>query len=623
MAEARGREGGPGEGVPLARWRPFAPALLTAIGLALLAGWVLHPLLPHLGDRLLGDPNADAIRGMWGLDFIRHSLIPPDTPLRSDHANFPHGALVLALPWASGLAAIPLGAVFGSIAGWNLTVAALLWGAGMATAWLVRELTGRWAIGGAAGAVLMTQPMLLHAVGDGTAEHVAVWGIAAFLAASLHALRTGCRICALGAGALAAVVTLDSPYHAVYAAVLSAFVLPWALVRRDTRAPWNELARAAAAIAGLAIVAGALIAHVYSYLPTADTTGLDAAFLRSSNAADPGLWKMYAGGAMEGRIPSLVPTLIPTWVLFTLLALALIGLPRSAPWLVSGLLLVGLSCGTNTAWTEQLGASLGGVGRSLGGALMAWNGAVFELPGLDIIRFPRRLLVPGAMGLCVGAALGFARLAAWLPPRIPPMVAVAVAVVLGVTGALLGVQGTRFHRGFPSLELPDIEFAHWIGDQPGAGAVSLLPQWRPHTSDQTREDLPTFAAIEGPIKSADTLYIQVLHGRPALGYPQLKTLRTYDRDPRVVRLIRDWNDLTLPLLQGRAIAPSATSSEFEREREEGLRLLIDAGLRYLAVDLTAYNDEALEILVRQLGAHAGAHHRFDDGGGVLVIELAP
>ncbi len=603
---------------------PLSPAVrrwagpgLAAAGLGLAVVWVLLPLWGELGDHLLGDANADAIRGMWGFDFLRHSLIPPDTPVRSDHVNFPFGVVSFVLPWASGLLAAPLVALFGPLAGWNLSVALMLWGAGMAVAWLVRTLSGSWAAGGAAGAGLLTQPMLLHAVGDGTAEHVAVWGIAAFLAAAVLALRTGRLRWGLAAGVLAAVVMLDSPYHAIYAALLAGFCLPWVAAEGVVRERWRRVLLAAAAAAVVAGIAGGLILHVYRFLPTADTTGLDASVLRGTNATDPNLWRAYLLG-VDARDPTRVPTFLPLAFLLVTLGLGVAGGRRALPWLLAGVALIVLSCGTHAGWPDAGGALLGTPGRALGRALVSLNGALLELPGLSIIRFPRRLLVPGAMALCVAAGWGMTRFRPRLGQAYP-----AVAAALALLVVVANVHACRFHRGFPLIEPPPVEFASWIRGQDGDGGVILLPHWRPHVPGTTRENQPTYAAIEGPIKSADTLYIQVLHGRPALGYPQLKTVRTYPRDERVVRLIRDWNDLTLPLLQDRPIAPSATNPEFDTMRAEGLEFLLEAGLRYLAVDLTAYNDEGQAILRSQLGDHVEDEHRFADGGGVLVLELRP
>ena len=52
---------------------------LTLLVLVLAVYWVLIPIWPVLGTEILGDVDTDAIRGMWGFDHIRRSMIPPNT----------------------------------------------------------------------------------------------------------------------------------------------------------------------------------------------------------------------------------------------------------------------------------------------------------------------------------------------------------------------------------------------------------------------------------------------------------------------------------------------------------------------------------------------------------------
>ena len=81
------------------RWQePVAVAMLLAASVY----WILAPLWPNLSAHILGDKDTDTIRGMWGFDHLRRSMIPPNTPLWSDMVNFPEGAVALVLPWISG-----------------------------------------------------------------------------------------------------------------------------------------------------------------------------------------------------------------------------------------------------------------------------------------------------------------------------------------------------------------------------------------------------------------------------------------------------------------------------------------------------------------------------------------
>ena len=163
-------------------------AAITCFVLAAAVYWALIPIWPTIGSEILGDADTDAIRGMWGFDHIRRSMIPPNTPLWSGEINFPSGVIALTLPWTTGILLSPLGFFFGPVIAWNLSVALLLFGFGISTAWLARQFTDSWAIGCIAGGFVMTQPMMLHAISDGTPEHLSLWGVPLLLGATWKTL---------------------------------------------------------------------------------------------------------------------------------------------------------------------------------------------------------------------------------------------------------------------------------------------------------------------------------------------------------------------------------------------------------------------------------------------------
>jgi len=177
----------PGSPIP-ARETPWH-AFITAFVIAICVYWVLIPIWPNINTHILGDPETDAIRGMWGLDHIRRSLLPPQTPIWSNLVNFPSGAIFLPLPWTSGLLLAPFGAVFGATIGWNIGIALLLWALGMSTAWMVQTITKSWASGLLLGSFMVVQPLLLHAIGDGTPEHIALWTMPLFLGAAWKSIQ--------------------------------------------------------------------------------------------------------------------------------------------------------------------------------------------------------------------------------------------------------------------------------------------------------------------------------------------------------------------------------------------------------------------------------------------------
>ncbi len=608
--------------VPPPRPVPWDQALATALLLVLLVLWTLHPVWPDTFDHIVGDPDTDAIRGMWGLDHLRRSLLPPDTPLWSWQVNFPHGVLALVLPYTTGVMLAPLGAVFGPVAGYNLAIGAMLWAGAFATAWLVRSASGSWAAGAAVGGAMISQPILLHSVADGTPEHVAIWGIPAFLAAAVKALRSKAPLWGLVAGVLAFAVAMDSPYHAIYAAVIAVIVLPLVLVGHWESGRRAELGLTLGALIGAAAFGALVMGLLFRNFPIEEKVGLDPDALLNMNAADLHTWWQFDFAPVQERDPSLAPTLIPTYWLWGCLALGLLGAPRSLPWMLAGALMVMLSFGLNKLLPAELAQWLGAPGGWTGAMILRANDALYDLPGLSSLRFPRRWLVPAAMTFAVGAGFGLRRLFTLLRRfRVDRFGVPVVAVALAVAGTQAGIQSSRVHTMFPMQALPPVQFADWIADQPGDGAVVLIPQSRPAPRTGKRGDLPVFASIAPSLSSADEQYLQVRYGRPSVSYPTLKTLVPMRFDADVYRLMRNWDDLAHPMLSGNPIPRSAYDEHSEGGRQATIQRLREAGLRFVVIDRAAFDDEAIGILDRQLQPHVAGVHDFEDGTGVRVYEL--
>lgn len=608
--------------VPAPRPVRWGEAGLTALLLAVLVAWTLHPLLPALGDQLLGDADTDAIRGMWGLDHLRRSILPPDTPVWSKQVNFPHGVLALILPWTSGVLLAPIGLLFGPVVGYNLGMAAILWAGAMATAWLVRTTSGSWAAGAMLGAGMISQPMLLHAVADGTPEHVALWGIPAFLAATHEAIRRKNSAWGLVAGLLALAVTMDSPYHAIYTALLGALVLPIAVWTNWESSRRSDLLMTLGVLLLTAAVGAGMVAGLFRNFPLEGTVGLDEDALRSMNAADLHTWWQFDFGPAGERDPSLAPTLIPTIALWVGLALGLLGMPRSLPWLAAALLMICLSFGLNKLLPAELAQWLGGWGYQLGASVLRINDTLYDLPGLDSLRFPRRWLVPAAMSVGVGAGYGVQRLFAGLRRLRGDRVLIPLLTVVGATASVqAGISTTRLHTVFPMQSLPEVKFTAWIAEQEDAGALVCIPQVRPAPRSGKRGDLPVFASISQSLSSSDVQYLQVLHGQPTVSYPTLKTLVPMRFDADVYRLMRSWDDLTQPVATGNPIPRSAHDERSEPGRQATITRMRREGLQYVVVDAAAFGEEGLAILDTQLQPHTDRVERFDDGTGVLVYVL--
>ena len=197
----------------------------TAIGLLVSTLWLFGPVLADLNTVVIGDPQTDAIRGAWGFQHLSSTVFNGELPWDSTRVNFPDGARLMVLPLASGLLLSPLG-LLDPIFAYNLILILLVFSSGLATAWLTQVVSDSWAAGFLAGTVLLAQPMLHHALADGTAEHMALWAVPLFIGAAWLALADQNPRWGVGAGLFSIVVALDSPYHGLYALVLGVAVLP-------------------------------------------------------------------------------------------------------------------------------------------------------------------------------------------------------------------------------------------------------------------------------------------------------------------------------------------------------------------------------------------------------------
>jgi len=588
-----------------------------AVGL-LFAGltiWIFAPIWGDLGGSIVGDPRTDAIRGMWGLDHMRHALFEGHI-FQTERVNFPAGAYALVLPLGTGLLGVPLGIMFGPVITWNLTLALVIWGTAMGVAWLARILTDCWLPGIIAGSAVIAQPMLHHGLADGTVEHVALWSLPVFLGATILALQEQSVRWGLAAGALSILVAVDSPYNAVYALVAGLIVLPWHL--KWVRGRERDFGLSIAAMVIMAAAGAAAVAWLLSPLGLG-TSDPATATLQQTNATDIRLWWKYTSEISTVRDPSRPPTLIPTPVMIGAVLLGLVGGKKGAPWLVAGLLMVGLSFGLAEKTPGLMGRWLGSPASWLGDAALSFNSWAYDLPVLSAIRFPRRWLVPATLALGVGASTGIGRLMRRTPQHW--RLWTAGGVIAAVAMVWHGLATSHLSTDFPTHPLPDVAFAQYIAAHPEDGAVLLLPHVRTKAKGATRDELPVFASISPALASADDLYLQTRHQRPMVSYPSLQTLVPEESAKGVQRLLRDWSDLSRPKTAGGGIPPSALSTAADHERKAGLRELREAGLRWIVIDLGAYEESGMAELDRQLEVYITDDQTFEDGDGVRVLTL--
>ena len=595
-----------------------AGAAWAALCLGALTLWVFSPGLSTLSSQAFGDAQTDALRGAWGFHHIGQALAEGEAPWQSLRINFPAGADLLVLPLASGLLLSPL-SVLDPILAWNITLILLVFASAFGTAWLVRLLTDSWQVGVFGGAMVLAQPMLHHALADGTPEHLALWAIPLFIGSAWMALHEQSPRWGISAGLLSIVVALDSPYHAIYALLLGLVVLPFAL--RSVKGRERDLGRALTAMSAAACLGIGVVWTLYSGFEDADSSTTTAAVLQGTNATDLKLWWRHMGMDVGLRDFSRPPTLMPNALLTAALVLCMVAGRRGASWLVAGLLMLGLSFGTRENVPALLGAWLGAPAEMVGQAVIALNTWAYSLPIVGEIRFPRRWLVPGAMSLAVGACIGLSIvLQRWLRRPLLSGLLVAAGTVLVVK---TGLSTSRLHTPFPRHAVPAVAFADAIAESDSDGAVLLLPSARSVEAGAKRDKLPVFADIDRALASADNLYLQMRHGRPTVSYPSLQTLMAPAQDEDIARVLRDWSDLAVADAPGRGIPPSAFDPGVKFQRDKGFRKLRQAGLHWIAVDADAYTEEGLKLLRAQLGNKILTEERFSDGTGVLLLQLSP
>jgi hypothetical protein len=592
--------------------------LYATLVLLLLNLWMFSPVLDQLTTHLIGDPQTDTIRGAWGLNHLHKSIFAFQSPWDTTRINFPEGVQILVLPLASGSLLSPLGWLGPGLA-WNLTMMILVLASGVSTAWLTKVMSDGWIPGVVAGAAVMGQPMLHQAIADGTAEHVALWAVPLFIGATWIALHEQSPRWGVGAGLFSIVVALDSPYHGLYALIIGLCVLPWAI--RMVRGREKDFLLALTAMFVAAGIGISFVIYLYGRFEGGPIDGPGIATLQKTNATDLRLWWRHLSPLLDTRDLSRPPTLIPTPLLVGSLILGLLGGRKSWPWMIAGMLMVGLSFGLRPRTAELLGSWLGSPVGSLSELMMTINQWIYGLPIAGEIRFPRRWLVPASIALSTGAGIGLQTIfLRWVRSKLAQIV---IGGCLAVAVLAIGINVSRLHQPFPSHQLQAAEFTTTIADAEMSGPVLLLPAFRSVKAGATREELPVFANLDQNLASADDLYLQLLHQQSMVSYPSLQTLMAHDAAPSIQRLLRDWSDLSHTKLGRRGIPPSAIDSGAQVERDRGLRVLRQAGLRWIAIDLGAYEEEGLAHLLSQLANKIETTQSFEEGDGVMLLRIRP
>lgn len=569
--------------------------LLLAPGLLVVVLALHHQLL---GGGLLGAEQSDVIRGLWGLDHQARGL---PLPMWTDRIGFPEGVKILILPYISSQLYAPVVFLLGATTAYNLWMLLLLWLSGWMSGLLARELTGRPTSGWLAGCMVISSPMLLLAITDGTPENVAFWAVPAFLLALWRALSRGDWRFGIGAGVLAFVVAADSPYHAVFTLMMAPLCL--AALRR----PLRPRVVAGGALVATAAVGAGLVALLYLGLP------VDAAPESSDvgNAIQMRAWVQWEQGNLSSPWEwTLVPSFIPVVVLLGCAGLALLSPLRAGPWLAMAALMLLLGLGPGQENPRIIGDLVGAWAVS---PLSAWADLLAAHPP-PIIRFLRRFLVPAALCLGVAADLGLGR---WRPLH-------WLSPVLGVAAVGVVWAKTSYPDHLPLTQPPQTAACAFVADHDADGALLILPQIRAAHRLHQRDELPVYASLGSAVQSAAELWLQVQCRRPSLNKPTglITMVDRIGRSDDLSILLRDLDDLTKPQTLGDPI-PTSVHNDPERKTRT-VAWLIDRGLSFVVVDEALYGDEGMALLRDYFFAGQLVEERsFDDGTGITVMVLGP
>ena len=549
----------------------------AALALALL----LHLPLLSAPEHIPGEAGSDALRGLWSLWVLGQTWIT--WPAGTNAANFPNGAELLPFPAATLSAAAPLERLLGAVRALRVVVISHTFLAVLATGFLVRSLRGSWGLALVAGTLVATQPLMGGALRDGTLEVLAVGWVPLCLGASWRAAQ-GQRLWGLIAGAAFVACCLESAYYASFSALGTLLILSTLRTRLGLR---QMLLAAATVLVGLGILA-ALLWPVLSTMDARLGQSGDDAGLQAANAADWGelLELALSPGARGWRVADLWAPPWPHWVL--LVAGILLALRRH-PWL-SALALLALGFALYLPW-------------------LSWW---FEGPLGAVVRFPRRymaLVVVAAAGGLAGAGPMISR---WSVHQKYPAVEATLGLILSIWLGYWGAAAGGQLSAYPLLDLSPTPITERLSQDPERAAVLLLPTELPSAGPQgnTRpsggsQETPIFGGLSQDLAGAERLTLPVLGDKISAKAPSLLTLAP--RSGPSLHLAKNLSDLSfshfgLPVSSSAQAPPEAYTEE--------LAWLKSRGLKYVLVDTSVYEPQALEQLEAVLSPAAEGQEDF-------------
>jgi hypothetical protein len=391
-------------------WRPLAPLLFYA-GLALLLTW---PLALRFFTAVPGN-GFDSWQNMWNMWWLRKALLEGYPPYFTHMLYHPQGAPLFlhTLNPINFLISLPVHALFGLVAAYNFVVLISLTLSGYFSYLLAFDVIGNRRAALVSGAVFAFSGYLLAQVMGGHTHMMAAWGLPLAVLALRRADAQPSRW-RIGLAGLALALNLLADWQYFL------FIMIWAgwyglsrvWLQRNWRAALPTLAAGCLAVL-LALPLAIPTARFAATIETASTEGgpdfrqeqsVDLADLLIPSQLHP-LWGRLAEQLQSYKAETHIQNKTAYLGLVTLL-LAGIGAGQRAGrfWLLSALLFGLLAMGPVlqiAGWNS--GLPLPGV-------------IIFELPLVNIFRYPVRYMALAMLALAVLAGLGTQRLLAmrWL-----------------------------------------------------------------------------------------------------------------------------------------------------------------------------------------------------------------
>ncbi|MCG8351062.1 MAG: hypothetical protein MI924_25110 [Chloroflexales bacterium] len=397
--------------------RPFRwQAHLVALGAYLLCTLlIMAPILPLFNRAILGGPVAavDGWLHVWHMWWAHRAVTTGVNPFYTNLLYYPQGADLAIQPMnlSNGVLVLPITALFGPIAGYNLAAMLAFVLAGMGGYALALRITGSWPAAFLGGFIFSFSPFHMTKLADGQLELIALQWLPFYQLFLLRTVEASWRYDAVVAGGLLALIGYTSWYYFLFACISSCFFgLLWlfTVLKKHDRigAIWRLFV--------IVLIAGFCIAPILA--PALINSSSDFGQVQSVEPHSNEYLVSRSANILDFWLPS---NLHPIWG-DAVVRVGQAWHPGIAAWNVAlgyctlGLAVVGLITSWAKAWRWAL-LALAMLILALGPLLSigSWQtalplpyGLLLYVPGLDLAQRPSHFVVIVTLMLAILAAFG-------------------------------------------------------------------------------------------------------------------------------------------------------------------------------------------------------------------------